>query len=58
MAFVVLFPIYTTVIGAFKPGNDVLDQPLVPGPFTLDLFCEAWTTGRLGRYLFNSSSWR
>jgi sn-glycerol 3-phosphate transport system permease protein len=54
VAFVVLFPIYTTVIGAFKPPSDLLDRPLVPGPFTLDMFQEAWTDGRLGRYLVNS----
>ncbi len=54
VAFVVLFPVYTTVIGAFKPAGDVLDNPLLPGPFTLDAFSEAWTDGRLGRYLFNS----
>jgi len=55
VAFVVLFPIYTTVIGALKPPSDLLDRPLVPGPFTLDLFRDAWTDGRLGRYLFNSA---
>jgi sn-glycerol 3-phosphate transport system permease protein len=54
VAFVVLLPIYTTVIGAFKPPGDLLDHPLVPGPFTFDNFTEAWTDGRLGRYLFNS----
>jgi sn-glycerol 3-phosphate transport system permease protein len=54
VAFVVLFPIYTTVIGAFKPPSDLLDRPLVPGPFTLDMFQEAWTDGRLGRYLVYS----
>ena len=54
IAFVVLFPIYTTVIGAFKPPSDLLDRPLVPGPFTLDMFRDAWTDGRLGRYLLNS----
>jgi len=54
VAFVVLFPIYTTLIGAFKPPGHLLDHPLLPGPFTLDLFREAWTDGRLGRYLLNS----
>ena len=54
VAFVVLFPIYTTVIGAFKPPGDLLDSPLVPGPFTLDNFRQAWTDGRLDRYLLNS----
>jgi sn-glycerol 3-phosphate transport system permease protein len=54
VAFVVLFPIYTTVIGAFKPPGELLDNPLVPGPFTLDMFRDAWTDGRLDRYLLNS----
>jgi len=54
IAFVVLFPIYTTVIGAFKPPGALLDRPLVPGPFTLDMFRQAWTDGHLGRYLLNS----
>jgi sn-glycerol 3-phosphate transport system permease protein len=47
-------PVYTTVIGALKPGNEVLQHPLVPGPFTLDGFSEAWTQGHLDRYLLNS----
>ncbi|HZI43979.1 MAG TPA: hypothetical protein VFD53_02100, partial [Ilumatobacter sp.] len=54
IAFVVLFPIYTTVVGAFKPSGELLDNPLVPGPFTLENFGDAWTDGRLGRYLLNS----
>ena len=54
IAVVVLFPVYTTVIGALKPGNEVLQHPLVPGPFTLDGFSEAWTEGHLDRYLLNS----
>lgn len=54
VAFVVLFPIYTTVVAALKPGNEVLNEPLRPGPFTLDVLREAWSTGRLGRYLLNS----
>jgi sn-glycerol 3-phosphate transport system permease protein len=54
VAFVVLFPLYTTVVAALKPGDEVLQNPLVPGPFTLDVLREAWTEGQLGRYLFNS----
>ena len=37
IAFVVLFPIYTTVIAALKPGNQVLVNPLVPESLTLDV---------------------
>jgi sn-glycerol 3-phosphate transport system permease protein len=54
IAIVVLFPIYTTVIAALKPGNRVLVNPLVPDSFTLDVLRDAWTDGRLGRYLLNS----
>lgn len=51
----VLFPVYTTVIAAFKPRNRVLNNPLVPDSFTLSIFQDAWTEGRLGRYLLNSA---
>jgi sn-glycerol 3-phosphate transport system permease protein len=54
VTFVVLFPVYTTVIAAFKPTDRVLLHPLVPDAFTLDVLREAWTEGHLGRYLFNS----
>lgn len=54
VAFIVIFPIYTTVIAAFKPGDKVLENPLIPDAFTLDPMREAWSSGRLGRYLFNS----
>ncbi|MDF2731871.1 MAG: putative transporter permease protein [Desertimonas sp.] len=54
IAFIVLFPIYTTVVAALKPGNRVLVNPLVPDSFTLDTFREAWSEARLGRYLGNS----
>jgi sn-glycerol 3-phosphate transport system permease protein len=54
VTFVVLFPVYTTVIGALKPTGKLLDNPLLPDAFTLDNFRDAWTDGRMGRYLFNS----
>jgi sn-glycerol 3-phosphate transport system permease protein len=54
VAFLVLFPIYTTVVASLKPGPKVLERPLVPGSFTLDVFRDAWTVGRMGRYLMNS----
>jgi sn-glycerol 3-phosphate transport system permease protein len=54
VAFVELFPIYTTVIAALKPGNRVLQRPLVPDAFTLEVLQDAWSQGRLGRYLLNS----
>ena len=54
VSVLVLFPVYTTVIAALKPGNKVLVNPLVPDAFTLDVLRDAWTEGRLGRFLFNS----
>lgn len=55
VALIVLFPIYTTIIAAFKPGSTVLHRPLVPDSFTLDSLAEAWSDGNLGRYLLNSA---
>lgn len=54
VSVLVLFPVYTTVVAALKPGNEVLNNPLVPDAFTLDVLRDAWTEGRLGRFLFNS----
>jgi sn-glycerol 3-phosphate transport system permease protein len=51
---IVLFPIYTTLVAALKPGNKVLVNPLVPDAFTLDIFRAAWDEGHLGRYMLNS----
>jgi len=55
ISFVVLFPIYTTVIAALKPGDKVLENPLLPDAFTLDVLRDAWSLGHLGRYLANSA---
>jgi sn-glycerol 3-phosphate transport system permease protein len=54
-AVLILFPVYTTVIAALKPGNKVLENPLLPDAFTLSVLRDAWTEGRLGRYLLNST---
>ncbi len=51
----VLFPVYTTVVSAFKPSDKFLINPLVPDAFTFDVMREAWSSGRLGRYLVNST---
>ena len=45
---------YTTVVAALKPGNKVLENPLVPDAFTLDVLREAWTDGHFGRCMLNS----
>jgi sn-glycerol 3-phosphate transport system permease protein len=54
VTFIVVFPVYTTVIASLKPGDEVLVNPLLPTAFTLDVLVDAWNEGRLGRYLFNS----
>lgn len=55
VSFLVLFPIYTTVIAALKPGDKVLENPLLPDAFTLEVLRDAWTNGNLGRYIVNST---
>jgi len=55
IAVVVLFPLYTTLVAAFKPGSKVLHRPLVPDSFTLQTLADAWSDGNLGRYLLNSA---
>jgi sn-glycerol 3-phosphate transport system permease protein len=55
VATVVLFPIYTTLLAAFKPGSKVLHRPLLPDAFTFQAIGDAWTDGHLGRYLLNSA---
>jgi len=55
MAVIVLFPIYVMIVGAFKPGDKVLDQPLLPSHFTFSTLSDAWHDGRLGRALINSA---
>jgi sn-glycerol 3-phosphate transport system permease protein len=54
VSVLVLFPVYTTVVAALKPGDKVLQNPLVPDAFTLDVLREAWTDGDFGRYMVNS----
>ena len=54
ISVLVLFPVYTTIVAALKPGNKVLENPLVPDAFTLDVLREAWTDGHFGRYMLNS----
>jgi sn-glycerol 3-phosphate transport system permease protein len=55
VAVVVLFPVYVMVIGALKPGNKVLQDPLLPTSVTLDTLREAWREGKLGRGIVNST---
>ncbi len=55
LTLVVLFPIWVMLVGALKPGNKVLQDPLLPTHVTLDTLREAWRDGNLGRALVNST---
>lgn len=54
IAVLVLFPVYTMIVASLKPGNKALTDPLVPSDLTLDTVRDAWSEGRLGRFLVNS----
>jgi sn-glycerol 3-phosphate transport system permease protein len=54
-AVVVLFPIWVMLVASLKPGNKVLQNPLLPSDLTGDTLRQAWTDGRLGRALVNST---
>ncbi len=55
MAVIVLFPIYVMAIGALKPGNKVLENPLLPSNITFGTLTRAWRSGQLGRAMVNST---
>ena len=55
VALVVLFPIYVIVIASLKPGNKLLDHPLLPSSITTDTLRAAWQDGNLGRAMLNST---
>ena len=56
VAFLVLFPIYATLMQALKSGPDAIKNPqsILPINFTLDTLRAAWRIGDLGRLLLNS----
>jgi sn-glycerol 3-phosphate transport system permease protein len=56
VAAAVVLPIYVTLIGALKPGRELLNFPrsLFPVDLTLDTFRTAWGDGRLGTYMLHS----
>jgi sn-glycerol 3-phosphate transport system permease protein len=57
VTIIVMLPIYVTLIGALKPGEELLDYPrsLYPVDLTLDVFRDAWSLGDLDRFLLNSA---
>ena len=57
VAFLVLFPIYATLMQALKSGPTPSTTPksLLPINFTLDTLRDAWRIGDLGRLLLNST---
>jgi sn-glycerol 3-phosphate transport system permease protein len=56
VGFLVLFPIYATLMQALKSGPDAIDHPksLLPINLTLDTLRSAWRIGDLGRLMLNS----
>jgi sn-glycerol 3-phosphate transport system permease protein len=56
VGFLVLFPIYATLMQALKSGPDAIDHPksLLPINLTLDTLRSAWEIGDLGRLMLNS----
>jgi len=56
VAAAVVLPIYVTLIGALKPGRELLNFPrsLFPVDLTLETFRTAWGDGRLGTYMAHS----
>jgi sn-glycerol 3-phosphate transport system permease protein len=55
VAIIVLFPIYVIVIASLKPGNKLLEHPLLPSSITTDTLRAAWQDGNLGRAMLNSA---
>lgn len=57
VSIVVLLPIYVTLVGALKPGEQLLDYPrsIIPTDLTTEVFRDAWSLGDLDRYLVNSA---
>ena len=56
-AVMMLAPFVLMVSTSLKPHAYVLEIPpkLIPDPFTLDNFVEAWTSNSFGRYFLNSA---
>ena len=56
LAFIVLFPIYITVVNSLLSPATIASQPptFFPTHPIWGSYSTAWTSGHLGRYLFNS----
>ncbi len=54
VTLLVLFPVYTMIVAALKPGVSSLRDPLIPKDLTLQTLRDAWSQGHLGRYMVNS----
>lgn len=57
IAFVVILPIYTAIVAAFKPGIRALKYPESLNPatdLTTKTLSDAWSLGHLDRYMLNS----
>ncbi|HEX5615366.1 MAG TPA: carbohydrate ABC transporter permease [Acidimicrobiia bacterium] len=56
LAFVVLFPVYMTVVNSLLPAQRILERPpaLFPTSPKWGQYADAWTDGNLGQYLRTS----
>lgn len=56
LAFIILFPVYMTVVNSLLPAQRILERP--PALFPTDpewgQYADAWTDGKLGTYLRTS----
>lgn len=55
--YISVMPIFFTWLAAFKPEKEFLTHPnplSFPQNWTLENFAQAWTTGKMGRYMSNS----
>jgi len=57
LAFVVLFPIYITVVNSLIPASQIAAQPpkFFPSQPVWSTYQKAWVGGHFGRYLLNSA---
>jgi sn-glycerol 3-phosphate transport system permease protein len=57
LAFIVLFPIYITIVNSLLRPDQIAAQPpsLFPTDPQWSAYSEAWTSGNMGRYLLNSA---
>jgi len=57
LAFIVIFPLYITVVNSLLPAPQIAAQPpkFFPSSPVWSTYNKAWTSGHFGHYLFNSA---